>query len=266
MPLTLNAEVSGPNDKPYDDCNYDVQDIVIIHGLFGSLSNWRSISKSLSQQHRIHTLDLRNHGASPWSDEMSYIAMAGDLEQYIRINELVLPHILGHSMGGKVCMALLQNFDIDIGLTFIADIAPVSYGHDHDHLIDALKALNLEDIHSRQEADQKLAQFIDSPPIRQFLLQNLKRGQSGFEWRINLGAISSNKDEIFGYPNGRQSDSRIIFIKGENSDYIQDQYHGRILKQFPQAEFKTIGNAGHWLHAEQPAALVQLLQNYLVHR
>jgi esterase len=263
MRLTLNAEISGPNDKPHDDCDYRVQDIVIIHGLFGSLSNWRSISRSLAQQYRIHTLDLRNHGASPWSDEMNYIAMAGDLKQYIRTNDLVSPHILGHSMGGKVCMALLQNFDIDIGLTFIADIAPVSYGHDHDNIIDSLNALNLEDIHYRQEADQKLAQFIDSPLIRQFLLQNLKRGQSGFEWRINLNGISTNMEAIFDYPTGPKVDSRIIFIKGENSDYIQDQYLDQIMRQFPQAEFETIGNAGHWLHAEQPEALVQVLQSYL---
>jgi esterase len=265
MSLILHAEVSGPKEKSEDDCDFHIQDIVIVHGLFGSLSNWRSISKSLSQQYRIHSLDLRNHGASPWSDEMSYIDMAGDLEHYIRTNELVAPHILGHSMGGKVCMALLQNFDIEIGLAFIADIAPVSYGHDHDHLIDALKSLNLEGIHSRQEADKKLAQSIDSQPIRQFLLQNLKRGQSGFEWRINLGAISASKDQIFGYPDGHQVDTNIIFIKGENSDYIEDKYHDLILKQFPRADFDTIQNAGHWLHAEQPAALVNILKNYLEH-
>jgi esterase len=70
-------------------------------------------------------------------------------------------------------------------------------------------------------------------------------------------------EAIFDYPTGPKVDSRIIFIKGENSDYIQDQYLNQIMRQFPQAEFETIGNAGHWLHAEQPEALVQVLQSYL---
>jgi pimeloyl-ACP methyl ester carboxylesterase len=32
---------------------------------------------------------------------------------------------------------------------------------------------------------------------------------------------------------------------------------------FPNAQLATIEEAGHWVHAEQPAALLELIQRFL---
>ncbi|MBC8281770.1 MAG: alpha/beta fold hydrolase [Chloroflexi bacterium] len=40
--------------------------LVILHGLFGSGKNWTGIAKQLAADFRVITVDLPNHGASPW--------------------------------------------------------------------------------------------------------------------------------------------------------------------------------------------------------
>ena len=43
-----------------------------------------------------------------------------------------------------------------------------------------------------------------------------------------------------------------LFLRGDKSEYISDQDGPLIKHQFPTAVVKTISNAGHWLHAENP--------------
>jgi pimeloyl-ACP methyl ester carboxylesterase len=80
--------------------------LVVLHGLFGSGSNWRSIARELAATHSVISVDLRNHGASPWADSMDYVEMADDVLQLIDRLKLDRPTLMGHSMGGKVAMAL----------------------------------------------------------------------------------------------------------------------------------------------------------------
>ena len=64
-PLRLTFTVRG-NGPP----------VILLHGLFGSGRNWGRIAGALSNEFRVYAVDLRNHGASPWSDEMDYPGMA----------------------------------------------------------------------------------------------------------------------------------------------------------------------------------------------
>ena len=57
--------------------------LLVLHGLFGSSSNWRSVARQLAGTHTVHSVDLRNHGASPWADSMDYTEMADDVLQLI---------------------------------------------------------------------------------------------------------------------------------------------------------------------------------------
>ena len=54
-------------------------DLLIAHGLFGSARNWGVLSKRLSDSRRVVTVDMRNHGASPWFETNTYGDLAVDL-------------------------------------------------------------------------------------------------------------------------------------------------------------------------------------------
>lgn len=233
----------------------DKQTILILHGLFGSKRNWHSIARRLSGQFQVFALDLRNHGESEHSESMSYQDMVEDVLQFISNQDLGEVSMVGHSMGGKVAMQMALEHPELIKSLVVIDIAPVRYQHNFDDLINSLDALPLDQISSRKEANEYLKTSIQPESLRQFLLQNLHRLETGFSWRINLKAIQSCIDELMGFHidhHEKQYQKSVLFLKGEKSDYIKHIYERDIFNFFPKALFITLEGAGHWLHAENP--------------
>ena len=82
----------------------DGHPVIILHGLFGSSDNWVSIGRKLAERFSVYIPDQRNHGESFHSDTWTYESMVSDLHDFITHHGLNRPHIIGHSMGGKVAM------------------------------------------------------------------------------------------------------------------------------------------------------------------
>ena len=60
----------------------------ILHRLFGSGRNWTTFASSLKQTFQFWTLDARNHGASPHSDQMNYESMSLDVMDFFKKNNI----------------------------------------------------------------------------------------------------------------------------------------------------------------------------------
>lgn len=241
--------------------------LIILHGLFGSLENWRTLNKVFSHSFQVFALDQRNHGRSPHSSEFTYQAMAADLQEFMEEQELSSAHILGHSMGGKTAMLFALTFPDLVDKLIIVDIAPKAYPRGHDDVFDALFSLDPSTMKTRQEADAALAKKIPNLALRQFLLKNLDRTKSGtFHWRIALNEIYQSYSEMI---KALTWDSQpflqpTLFIKGVHSDYIQDSDKSTIKALFPHARIATIANAGHWVHAEAPQEFTRTVLSFLI--
>lgn len=228
--------------------------LIILHGLFGNLSNWKTISRRLAQNFDTIVVDARNHGRSPWHDEVSYPVMAMDIKQLMDELGIDRAGIVGHSMGGKTAMTLALTIPERLSGIVIVDIAPVVYSHSHIDLIDTLLRLDLGSARKRQDVDQLMQAEIADAGLRQFLSQNLVFRDGQFAWRINLKALAAGMDNLTGFPQnpGNSYSGPALFIHGKNSDYVQDRHHDEIVKLFPHAVFKGVDNAGHWVHAQAP--------------
>ena len=257
MKLHFNDFGDGAQDGPA---------IIILHGLFGSGRNWASFAKHFSATHRVLTVDLRNHGSSPWNDEMGYPAMAEDVVELIAVKNLVKPVLLGHSMGGKVAMtAALSQPDLLAGL-ILADIAPVTYSHSHAGLVALMQALDIAHYSRRSEADADLAKSIDEPTLRGFLLHNLLFEESGPRWQINLDAIPSSMPGLMKFPfepGSCQFTGPVTLIGGTQSDFVLPEHHDAVCSFFPAADIQMIDGAGHWVHAQKPAEFGQHVTDFL---
>src|SRR5919106_1167614 len=160
--------------------------VVILHGLLGSARNWSSFAKQLGATRRVFALDLRNHGASSWADEMSYDQMADDVRAFLAHQELPAAAVIGHSMGGKVAMRLALAHGEEVERLVVVDVAPVAYRRSFNAYVEAMRGLDLSQISRRSEADALLAGQIDDAGVRGFLLQNLVSSDDGLAWRIPL--------------------------------------------------------------------------------
>ena len=238
---------------------------MILHGLFGSLENWLLISRKLAEHFQVWALDQRNHGHSPNDSWMSYPSMAEDVVEFMDEYGLALPHILGHSMGGKTAMELALAHEERVETLIVADIAPRGYPPQHQKIFDALLALNLGSFQTRKQIETALEPTILELAMRQFLLKNAQRDSAGsFRWLMNLKAIHENYDRLNeALPEGRRFSKPALFVRGELSDYIRDRDLALIHRLFPQAEVRTIARAEHWLHAEMPEAFLRNVQEFL---
>ncbi len=239
--------------------------ILILHGIFGSLGNWLGFAKKLANDYTIYLLDLRNHGKSPHSKEFTLKSMAKDVVDFIKTHNIKPPILLGHSMGGKVAMFVSQLYPKSIKKLVVIDIAPKAYPIKHDTILQGLNYLKLEDIKSRKEAFDALISFVPNPNVRHFLLKNLKRNKNNhFEWLINLPVITESITQIGkGLPFKQPNQQTTLFIRGDQSDYIEDKDYDLIYSFFPTAKIITIENTGHWIHVEKPKELLDCLTFFL---
>ncbi len=262
--------------------NYKVfgegQPVIILHGLYGSSDNWLHIGKQLSDKNKVFLVDQRNHGNSPHSEKHNYDLLKNDLFEFIETHNIINPIIIGHSMGGKTAMFFAIEYYIIMKQLIVIDISPLSYSlknknrlnfEFHQTIINSLLSLNIEKYNSRKDADHELTKYIDSLPLRQFLIKNLKRQKDKFFWKINLQAIKSNVNEIMkGFDNNEVNNIKIknlpvLFIKGEKSNYIMQEDIKAIHKIFQNLTIKEINNAGHWLHVDQPKELLKFIREFI---
>jgi esterase len=227
--------------------------LIILHGLFGSSDNWRGVAKQLATHAQVIRVDLRNHGQSPHSDEMSYDLMADDVAELMADLKLEQVDVIGHSIGGKVAMALAARYPEKLRRLLVVDMAPKWYPDRHSDIFEALLALDLSQFTKRSEVDVALATTIADKGIRQFLLMNLALSDGKLQWRINLQGLSEHYSELLqAVCEGQVIEQPTLFLRGDLSNYIEQDDEVTIKQTFPNSDITIVEQAGHWIHAERP--------------
>lgn len=170
--------------------------IILIHGLFGNLDNLGVLARDLQQHHNVIQVDLRNHGLSPRSPQVDYPAMAQDVLALMDELAIAQAIIIGHSMGGKVAMAMTALAPDRVEKLVAIDIAPVNYQvRRHDTIFAALNAVSAAGVTQRNEAAQLMRSLIKEEGVIQFLLKSFQGG----EWRFNVPALWDQYENIIGW-------------------------------------------------------------------
>lgn len=257
--------------------------VVFVHGLFGQGRNWTTIAKALAADgHRVTLLDLPNHGHSPWTDRVDYVDMAEYVAaELAQLGEPVT--LVGHSMGGKVAMQLALRRPELLRALVVVDIAPTDYpesgGRTEDPdeeaspfaaFITAMQGMDLEELETREDADQALRAAVPSTMVRSFLLQSLVRdgvGEGdGWRWRLNLETLARDLGELRRFPDpppGASYEGPVLWIAGANSTYVLEEDRPRMDELFPTTRLVRVKNAGHWVHSEQPEVFLETVRRFL---
>jgi esterase len=246
--------------------------VVLLHGLFGQGRNFTGVAKALADEARVTLLDLPDHGRSPWSEDFSYPGMA---DRVADVLAATAPGerwtVVGHSMGGKVAMLVALRRPELVERLCVVDVAPVptaavsSFGT----YVAALRQVDLATLPDRATADRTVATLVPDPVVRGFLLQNLRRDGSGeqarWRWQMNLALLGERLPEIAGWPDGPLGtyDGPVLWLAGVDSDYVRTAYAPAMRALFPRVRLVRVKNAGHWVHADQPAVFVSALRRFL---
>ncbi|KCV70329.1 hypothetical protein H696_02656 [Fonticula alba] len=237
-------------DPPADNVRLFKSPIIILPGLLGSRQNWRSMSKLLASRtgRTVFSLDMRNHGSSPWSapEHAGYDYMAADIAAFVteHLSEFDRDFVLlGHSMGGKTVMhyALNAPFDLQPGRIVVADILPEqSPNASFSEILQAMITTEERRVGTRPEAEQILADMgVTNERVRAFVGTNLVKGQlpealaaalpghtdEQFYFRCNTRALQAALGEIMAVPAyspDQVYSGRSLFVGGRKADYVPD--------------------------------------------
>ena len=239
--------------------------LILIHGLFGNADNLAVAKRHFESAFNIISVDLPDHGESPWTESFSMSAAADAIYDIMQSLNIEKSAVLGHSLGGKVAMKLALNHNENITHLIVADIAPVSYDHSHQAVFDGLNSVSLDTIESRKDAEKQMAAHVKEMGVRQFLLKSLYQDESGaWKWRFNVSGLMKSYTHIIDWEQTNQTyDGITLFIKGSESDYITPAYRDSIARYFPNAKAHIIEGTGHWLHAEKPAIFNGIVERTL---
>ncbi|SNB61451.1 Pimeloyl-ACP methyl ester carboxylesterase [Arboricoccus pini] len=258
MTVELASRAFGPDDPGLPLTS-------ILHGLLGQGRNWQAIAKRLAHGRRVLAVDLRNHGHSPHDPLMTYEAMAGDLAALI-VKSGGRASVIGHSMGGKVAMMLALTAPERVDRLVVIDVAPVTYKHrEFAHYLSAMAKIDPAGFSRRADIEVALAEVDPDPRIRAFLASNIEGAPGAMRWLPDLSALQAGLDDILGFtpPAGASFTEPCLFLVGGKSAYVQEQQRAVILDLFPKATIKTIADAGHWVHADKPAEVLEALEGIL---
>lgn len=238
--------------------------VIILHGLFGMLDNWKTFGRLLSKNYSVYLVDQRNHGNSPHVNKHTYPAMAADIKDWMQAQELADAHLIGHSMGGKTAMTFAMNYPRKTKSLISVDMGIKEYPGGHEKYFDAMRSLKIDEIKSREEADKHLRKLIPNNAIRLFIMKSIHRKDDGtYEWKINLAQLYEDYPKILkALPSGKKYNGSTLFIGGTQSGYIRENDCTDLRSLFPAAEIKMI-EAGHWIHAEKPRELLEIVMDFL---
>ncbi len=243
--------------------------VVFCHGLFGQGKNWTGAGKQLAADHRVLLVDMPHHGRSAWSDRFDYVEAADEVAGLMSPDDPVA--LVGHSMGGKIAMLVALRHPELVERLCVVDVSPVGYAHGSEFAgyIEAMQAIDLTALERRGDADTQLVEAVPNDTVRSFLLQNLRHHGDDWSWQANLDVLGRDLDALSAWPDEQLTGTEpypgpVLWLGGERSAYIQDEYAGSMDRWFPRNRRVTIKGAGHWVHSERPAVFLEVLRRFLV--
>ena len=251
--------------------------LVILHGLYGSSDNWITIAKNISSHYTVYLPDQRNHGQSQHDDVHDYQSMSNDLYELASEYRLGSFFLTGHSMGGKTAIDFALKWPGMIKGLAIADISPFTdvtslseARNKHQNILKSILETDISEAVTRKEVEDLLSVNIPSEIERIAVMKNVQREDNKkFSWKLNARVLLNNLDNILEGIDRHAIDNMavtgfpVLFLKGEKSEYLNSGDYRDILRLFPAAEFRVIGNAGHWIHTDNPEAVSEALVDLL---
>ncbi|KAK8170005.1 Alpha/Beta hydrolase protein [Phyllosticta citrichinensis] len=246
--------------------------ILILHGLFGSKKNNKSISRQLARDLRrpIYALDARNHGDSPHDARHDYVAMAEDVEGFIDEHRLSGSTLIGHSMGAKTIMTVALRKPEIVRDLIPVDNAPVDAALKNDFAayIKGMMAIDEAHIKRHKHAHEILEPYCPEQAVEWFLFTNMKRRAEDetLHFTIPLNYLAKALDALgdfpFKNPDEARYEGRTLMVRGTQSHYVPDEtlpIAGRFFPLFKTADI----DCGHWVISEKPEEFRQAVVEFL---
>ena len=245
---------------------------LIVHGIMGSSQNWLGAARTLIERFptwSIRLLDLPGHGASAHEDGVPELPAIASRVYSTLEEDSWRPNILiGHSFGGKTMIELSMLYEPQQRDLWLLDAPMIA-----DTLVSGTQTIEtilsvvdgLPSPTSRQVVlDAFSAAGLDTG-IGQWMNTNLRRVDSGFEWKIHTNFIRAAlhdylSRDYWSYLSNRSIHHTLHCVLAGRSSWWRGDNERR-LRKLPRTHLHTLHRAGHWVHIDDLPGLVQCLES-----
>jgi pimeloyl-ACP methyl ester carboxylesterase len=248
--------------------------LAMTHGIYGAGSNWRAIARKVNERRPewgVVLIDLRQHGKSePGEPPHTIAACAEDLR--VLIDELGMIHALaGHSFGGKVVLATRPL--VTLAQTWVLDASPSArpdaMADPENSVLRVLELMeHLPTTWPRRDdfVAAVMAEGHDAG-LAQWLAMNLVAGATGaFALRLDLVALREMLADYYATDLWRSleepRDGEVEIVIATRATTVSAGDRERLEHAPPHVHVHRV-DAGHWLHIEAPATIVELFATHL---
>lgn len=255
--------------------------MLVLHGIFGSGGNFRTVAKALSERcpsWGFVLVDLRCHGQSQAAPPPhTVISAARDLQRLEPALNAKVSGVMGHSFGGKVALAyagLRAGEGDPLAHVCVLDSGPgrdlTSHGKSSGMAVLGM----LEGIEMPLSSRERFLDIVRShghaKAIAEWLAMNVRRAGDGFRLRVELPSIRALLEDYFAedvWPvlEDRKA-MRFDIVLGGRSEAVceSDKARFEALSHTDAAvHLHVLPQAGHWLHADNPEGLIHILAQAL---
>lgn len=255
----------------------------VLHGALGSGQNFSRFVQRLSAERREYAyvlVDLRNHGRSSGAPPPHTLeSCAGDLQGLARHLDRPIEVLIGHSFGGKVSIEYARQTEGStescLRQVWVLDAVPGSQGEGTDSevsaVVRAVRGVPMP-AQSRQAVVDDLMQRAGlSSGMAQWMATNLKREGSEYHWSFDLDGIEELMADYFRvdlwpYLEGSRQAPRFELVVAERSNRWTSAMRERARALPPESRvtYRLLPDSGHWVHVDNPDALLAMIVDALV--
>ncbi|MEZ4374180.1 MAG: alpha/beta hydrolase [Polyangiaceae bacterium] len=259
------------------------RNIVLLHGILGSGGNLRGLGRRLVEQlpgTRVVLFDLRGHG-----DSANYARSVGgphtvracveDIDSALRNLRFQADVVIGHSFGGKVALLYAQMFPHGLRQAWALDSTPGikrdAGGGEVGQVYKTLREVPTP-FASREAMLQALESRGIATGIARWMTTNLKREGDVYDWAFDLDVIGELledyfQEDIWPWLEARRGTPDIHLLRALNRDRFSqaDADHALGLPRACRVTLHDLPNSGHWVHADNPDGLLEILTQELAH-
>lgn len=256
--------------------------MIFLHGILGRRANWRSFARRWLERMPgwgAVLVDLRLHGDSrAILGPHDLGAASADVVELVRVLEVEqgpVAALLGHSFGGKVAIGVADRLRAEgrsLERLWVIDAPPGPRTQPRDlttEQVFARLAALPESFAERREFVDALVEAGTARPIAQWLATNLVEVEGEGRWRfgLDLPALRELLDDFMivdcwpALERVAAAGTDVQLVLGGASQAVFGEQRERAdrLASAGVIGVVEIPGAGHWVHVDQPTALLEVL-------
>jgi pimeloyl-ACP methyl ester carboxylesterase len=246
---------------------------ILLHGFGEGSFVWDSLRSVLAPLCNMFMVDLRGHGQSDWDAHNIYntARYSQDVSTVLDRHKVTSPILIGHSLGGEICVDLVKKLGRSVKALVLVDCSPDTDPEAVDYML-----ANFRSEHRAYATKEEYAELLQSKrPILsentcQFIAKNaLRKAEDGLYYLRCDPDLASPQN--WGTSRTRdvwdglgEISCPVLLVRGAASAIVSKSAGQNLANRFNNCTYKTVNMAGHSVMLDNPRDFEAIVKDFLL--